>query len=305
MRLRIFQAHFYKEREIFGTFGKICAIIKKERKGEKKDLRQAGMNILITGASSGIGFAVANALAEKGANVFVCDRVSRDFEKENIRFFQADVTKEEELSSVKEELEKKGLALDCIVNVAGVFMIDSFLEADPMEMERLFQVNLFGVMNVNRVFYPLLKKDGRIVITTSDVATLDPMPFNGIYNVSKTALDCYAQSLRQELNLLGQKVITVRPGAFDTGLSRGSLEKTAELMEKTELYKAQSAKFYKLVKRFMGKPQKPEKIVKIYCKACFKKHPKLIYRKHSNFLLRILDILPKRLQCFVIKCLLK
>ena len=263
------------------------------------------MNILITGASSGIGFAVANALADKGANVFVCDRVAKDFGRENVQSFQADVTQEEELFAVKERLAQKGVELDCIVNVAGIFMIDSLLEADRDAVENLFRVNLFGVMNVNRVFYPLLKKDGRIVITTSDVAPLDPMPFNGIYNVTKTALDCYAQSLRQELNLLGQKVVTIRPGAFDTGLSRGSLEKTAELMEKTRLYKAQSVKFYKLVKTFMGKPQKAEKIAKIYCKACFKKRPKLIYRKHSNLLLRIMDLLPKRLQCFIIKCLLR
>ena len=68
---------------------------------------------------------------------------------------------------------------------------------------------------------------------TSEVASLDPMPFNGLYNVSKTALDSYSQALRQELNLLGQVVITIKPGSIETPLSEGSLVDTKNLAENT------------------------------------------------------------------------
>ena len=162
-----------------------------------------------------------------------------------------------------------------------------------------------GAVLVNKTFHPLLKKDGRIIITTSEVAPLDPLPFNGIYSVSKSALDAYAQALRQELNLLGQKVITVRPGAFNTSLAQGSLVKTKELTDKTVLYKKQSVKFYGLVKMFMGTPSNPDKIAKIYYKAITKKRPKIIYKKHINPLLKLMNILPKRMQCFIVKSLLK
>jgi len=142
------------------------------------------------------------------------------------------------------------------------------------------------------------------VIVTSEVASLDPMPFNGLYNVSKTALDCYAQALRQELNLIGQIVITVRPGAIKTPLCYGSLTDTEALASSTELYKSQASRFLGLTKAFMGKPLEPKKLSKLIYKATVKKHPRLIYKKHRNPGLVLLDLMPKRLQCFIIKSLL-
>jgi len=145
---------------------------------------------------------------------------------------------------------------------------------------------------------------GRIVILTSEVATLDPMPFNGLYNISKTALECYAQALRQELNLLGQSVVTVRPGAVATPLAKGSKDSTAALAEKTELYKKQAKHFSSIVEKFTGKPMPPERLAKTIYKASTARHPRYSYSKHRNPGLVLLGILPKRAQCFVIKLLL-
>ena len=262
------------------------------------------MNVLVTGASGGIGGAVTDFLLEKGITVFALD-LKAPTEKNGAIFFTADVTDETSLSSVAEKLRADGVILDAIINIAGVFTINSFLEIPDAELKRVFDVNFFGAVNVNRVFYPLLRKGGRIVITTSEVAPLSPMPFNGIYHTSKTALDTYAKSLRIELNVLGQKVITVRPGAFSTALSKGSLEQTKVLTEKTTLYKAQSEKFYRLVKGFMGKPLPPKKLAPVYLRAVTVKRPKLVYKKHTNPLLLLLNLLPQRLQCAIVKTLLK
>ena len=258
------------------------------------------MNVLLTGGSCGIGRAVREYLTNRGVTVY-----SIDIKDGGEDSFVADVSDTESLVSVREELERRGVELDAIINIAGIFLIDSFIEVGEKELKRIFDVNFMGNVNVNRVFFGLLKKKGRIVITTSEVATLDPMPFNGIYNVSKTALDSYSQALRQELNLLGYKVITVRPGAFDTQLSRGSLKGTEELMRKTELYREQSGKFYDLVKRFMGKPASVERICRVYHRAISARSPRLVYKKHINPLLKLLNILPKRLQCFIIKSIIK
>ncbi len=263
------------------------------------------MNVFITGASGGIGKAITTFLAEKEIKVFACDIRETEFDNCNVEFIKADVSDEKSLMDVASVFLEREIKLDAIINVAGIFDINSFIEVDTAKLRKIFDVNFFGTTYVNKILHPLLKSDGRIVITTSDVAPLDPMPFNGIYNVSKTALDAYSQSLRQELNLIGQKVITIRPGAFDTSLSKGSLTKTEELAKNTVLYKKQSVKFYRLVKKFMGKASSPEKIAKVYYKAITKKHPKIIYRKHPNFLLGLLNILPKRLQCSIIKALLK
>lgn len=261
------------------------------------------MNVLITGAASGIGKAVSEYLILKGINVFALDIIKID--NENIKSFICDITDNNSLNSVYNELKNNNIKLDAIINIAGMFIIDSFIEVNEKDLKRIFDVNLFGTINVNKIFLDLLTKQGRILITTSEVAPLDPLPFNGIYNVTKTSLDAYSQALRQELNLLGYKVITIRPGAFDTNLSQGSLLKTKELMNKTELYHKQSKKFYTLVKKFMGTPKDVIKISKVYYKALNTKNPKLIYKKNTNKLLKLLDILPKRLQCFIIKILLK
>ncbi|MBE7087508.1 MAG: SDR family NAD(P)-dependent oxidoreductase [Clostridiales bacterium] len=261
--------------------------------------------VLVTGASGGIGGAVTEYLSRNGIFVYALDLNERPFNSSFVKFVKMDVTNESDIKRVCAELQAGGVVLDAIINVAGIFLIDSFIEVDNKQLNDIFAVNFMGTVLVNKIFYPLLKKDGRVIITTSEVAPLDPMPFNGIYNVTKTALDSYSQALRQELNLLGQKVITVRPGAFNTNLSQGSLQKTKELTDKTVLYKKQSKNFYSIVKTFMGKPLPPEKIAKIYFKAVTVSRPKLIYKKHTNKLLKLLNILPKRLQCFIIKKLLK
>ena len=183
-------------------------------------------------------------------------------------------------------------------------MMASLVESNYSKMKNVVDVNLSGTMLVNKVFHECLAEHGRIIIVTSEVASFDPMPFNGLYNVTKTALDCYAQALRQELNLLGQKVITIRPGAVKTPLSGSSISATQALADTTVLYKKQAKNFAALAAKFMGTPIEPEILAALIYKATTAKHPKLIYKKHQNLGLVLLNILPKRWQCAVIKLLL-
>ncbi|MGM9857658.1 MAG: SDR family NAD(P)-dependent oxidoreductase [Bacilli bacterium] len=261
------------------------------------------LNVLITGAGNGIGKAVCEYYYNQGVNVIGVDIIFN--EEAPYTTFVADITDKTSLQTISDYLEKNNIILDAIVNIAGVFTIGSFIEHDFDKIKKVMDVNILGTMLVNQVMYNHLSKKGRIIITSSEVAPLDPMPFNGIYNVSKTAVDSYSQSLRQELNLLGQKVITIRPGAVKTNLSDGSLTKTLELTKNTVLYKEQSSKFYKLVKNFMGTPIAPSKMAKTYYKALIAKKPRYIYSKHHNLGLVLLNILPKRWQCAIVKALVK
>lgn len=261
------------------------------------------MNVLVTGSANGIGKAVCEYLINKEINVYAIDIKETKIDKVNN--YIVDVTNINQLQSLYNKFKNDNIMFDAIINIAGIFIIDSFIEVNEESLKKIFDVNLFGAINVNKVFLSLLKEKGRIIITSSEVAPLDPLPFNGIYSVTKTAVDSYAQALRQELNLLGYKVITVRPGAFNTNLSNGSLVQTKELMERTELYNKQSKKFYDLVRKFMGTPKDVSKVVKTYYKALIKKKPKIIYKKNTNKLLKLMSILPKRMQCFIIKKLLK
>ena len=259
---------------------------------------------LITGVSSGIGRAVADKLISMGSEVYGLD-VAETAEKEGLRFFRCDITDEALVERLKEQLVSERVVFDTIVNVAGVHMMTSLVEGDYSKMKRLIDINLCGVMLVNRAFHSLLERDGRILIVTSEVAGLDPLPFNGLYTVSKTALDSYAQALRQELNLIGQKVITVRPGAIETPLARESIGATEALAAGTKLYTKGASRFSSIAKKFMGKPISPEKLAAFITKILFRSHPKLTYSMHNNPGLVLLGILPLRLQCFIIKMLLR
>ena len=264
-------------------------------KNEKK-------TILITGSASGIGRATAELFASAGHSVIGIDL--RECDSPLVRSIVADVTDAAAIKGLADVLCAEGVKLDAIISTAGIHAMCSLVEGDLSRMKRLIDVNLLGTMTVVKLLHPLLVGNGRIVIVTSEVAPLDPMPFNGLYNVSKTALDCYAQALRQELGLIGQCVVTVRPGAVETPLARGSLDATEALANETVLYERQAGRFLKITKRFMGTPISPARIARLIAKATLAKHPRLIYAKHRSPGLLLLDVLPKRAQCAVIKALL-
>ena len=261
------------------------------------------MNVLITGAASGIGQAVAKCFVEHGHTVYGID-LTKTGNSGNYFGFAADITDQISLQSVKKHLQEQCITLDAILNIAGIHKMASLVESDYDTMKKVVDVNLSGTVLVNRVFYDLLTGNGRVIIVTSEVAGFDPMPFNGLYNVTKTALDAYAQALRQELNLLGQKVVTIRPGAVETSLSKQSMKATQELADTTRLYRKQARNFAGLAAKFMGKPIKAQVLAALIYKATTTKNPKLIYKKHQNPGLVLLNILPKRLQCWAIKLLL-
>lgn len=261
-------------------------------------------NVLVTGAASGIGKSTVEILLNKGYNVFALDIINME-ECNNLKSFNCDVTDEIQLNYVSEYLKNENIMLDAIINIAGIHKMASLVENKYSDLKKLIEINLLGTMNVNNKFHCHLKNKGRIVIVTSEVASFDPLPFNGLYNISKTALDSYAQALRQELNLLNQKVITIRPGSIKTPLSQGSLKDTENLASNTILYKEQASKFLNLTKKFMGRTIEPIKVGKLIVKTIEKKNVKLIYKINKNFLLTILSIFPKRIQCFIIKQILK
>lgn len=258
---------------------------------------QENLRVLITGAAKGIGNAVAKKFAENGHTVYALDIAEADVGIS----IRADVTDEGALRAAANALLEEGVRFDCILHFAGIHTIGSFLETDYARIKRLNEIDYLGTVLVNQCFYPLLAEKGRIFVTSSEVAPLAPLPFNGIYGVAKTAVDAYAQSLRQELNLLGQRVITLRPGAVQTELSASSLPATQRFCEQTELFRGQSRNFCRLVEKFTGTPMAAEAFAAFVYKIAMKKRPKAIYAKHRHLGLTLLGVLPIRLQCFIVK----
>ena len=174
-------------------------------------------NVLITGANGGMGHAAAKALAKIGFKVFALD-IIKGKEEENIIPIEADITDIKSVENALKEVKKQTQTLDAIVHFAGVYRLDSLVEMSEERFTGVFDINLFGAYRVNKVFLPMMGRGGRIIMTSSELAPLTPLPFTGIYAVTKTAVEKYAFSLNMELQLLGISVSVLRPGAVKTGL---------------------------------------------------------------------------------------
>ena len=133
-------------------------------------------SILISGAYGGMGRATAKALRDKGFRVFALDKRVGSKE-DNILPIEADITNEDSIKNAFECVKGVTGELFAIIHFAGIYMLDSLVELDNADFEMIFKINLGGVYLVNKTFLPLLKKGSRIVITTSERAPLDPLPF--------------------------------------------------------------------------------------------------------------------------------
>ena len=261
-------------------------------------------SVLITGAYGGMGRAAAELFASRGYRVFALDRKVGE-SRENIIPIEADVTSEESLLGAFALVSGQTESLYAILHFAGIYMLDSLVEIDDDAFRRIFDVNMRGVYLVNKIFLPLLGRDSRIVITTSELAPLDPLPFTGIYAVTKAALDKYAYSLRMELQLLDIKVSVLRAGAVETGMLGVSTDALDRFCEKTELYSCNAKRFKKIVERVEARCIPPMKIAEKSMRIIGKRKPAFAYSINRNPLLLILNILPKRLQLWAIKMVLK
>lgn len=260
--------------------------------------------VLITGAYGGMGYATAKLLRDRGYTVFALDLRVREGE-ENIIPIEADLTSEGSVRCALERVKAHTDSLDAIVHFAGIYMLDSLVEMETGAFDKIFDVNVRGVFLVNKLFLPLLKKGSRILITTSELAPLDPIPFTGIYAVTKGALDKYAYSLKMELQLLGIGVSVLRAGAVETGMLGVSTDALDKFCQKTELYSCNAERFKSIVERVEARCVPPEKIAKRSAKILSRRSPKFAYSINRNPLLLLLNALPKRMQLWAIKMVLK
>lgn len=260
--------------------------------------------ILVTGAFGGMGRATVKALAGRGFSVFALDRKVGKAE-EGIIPVEADITDEESVAAALLKVKEYTDSLFAIVHYAGVYMLSSMVEMSGERFESIFRINLFGAARVNRIFLPLLGNGSRIIMTTSELAPLDPLPFTGIYAVSKSALDKYAYSLRMELQLLGIGVSVLRAGAVQTKMLGVSTDELDSFCNGTKLYRCNAANFKRIVDSVEAKSVAPEKIAAKTVKILEKKDPAFAYSINRNPLLRLLGILPKRMQFFIIRKILK
>ena len=260
--------------------------------------------VLVTGAAGGMGAAICKRLTAEGWQVFGLD--IREPRLPGVIGHVCDVTDLASLEgAVTAYRSACGGRLDAIVHTAGIYDLDALSEMDDARFRRIFEINVFGAARINRLFTPLMGPGGRITIITSELAPLDPLPFTGIYAVTKAALDRYAFSLRSELALRDIRVSIVRPGAVSTGLLNVSNTALDRFVANTKYFRSTSKRFHQVVDSVEAKSVPPERVAELVWKSLTAKHPRYVYNLNRNILLRIMAALPDHLQVWILKAILK
>lgn len=186
------------------------------------------MNILITGASSGIGRALARYYSNQDVNLFLCGRNSQalnDFKtscsenKANIYIKVLDVTNKKLAESWVDEIEKSH-KIDLVIANAGISAGTSGGLEPDQQIRKIFDVNLYGVLNIINPAVAKMKarKKGQVAIISS-LAGFRGLPSSPAYSASKAAVRVYGEGLRGNLSQFGIKVNVVCPGYVETAMT--------------------------------------------------------------------------------------
>ena len=186
---------------------------------------------LITGASSGIGLAVARGLMESGYFVIATVRQEVDILRigsllgPSTIVIRLDLEKKDSIGAVKNALEKilDNGRLDVLINNAGAVYSMPLELCDISELGRQFEVNLFGHIRITQICLPFLKKGGGRIINIGSVSGRVTLPFMGPYSASKAALMAIARAMRMELVTCGIGVTWVEAGNIRTPIWRKSV----------------------------------------------------------------------------------
>ncbi len=260
--------------------------------------------VLVTGATAGIGRMTALHLAQQGHHVIATGRKPAELAKvkqeagaAKLDTLLLDVTSNASIEAAVLEVDRLtgGKGLDVLVNNAGFGVLGPTSEISESEMRRQFETNVFGLMNVTRAFLPKMRerRSGRI-INVSSVGGRITLPYFGVYNSTKYAVESLSEALRYELRPFGVDVVLIEPGVIRTnfeatavsGLGQFASTPYAVAVEKYE-------KMSKMADRFASNPIV---IAKAISRAVRARRPSARYVApwSTNFVLWMNTLLPTR-----------
>ena len=186
---------------------------------------------LVTGASSGIGYNLAIELSKKGYKVIGCSPQlvlfgQKPLEQEyGVISLPLDVTDIDNIKTVLKKVEEiTGGRLDVLYNNAGISISGPAIEIDETQLNKVFQVNVIGQINMTKYFAPLIINAKGTILFTSSVAARVPLSWVSAYNATKAAIDAYALTLHGEMAPFGVRVHSVITGGVDTAICDGNIK---------------------------------------------------------------------------------
>lgn len=246
------------------------------------------MNILISGASTGIGKAAAIQMAKKGHRVWAGVR-SDDAVLEILRLnidglipVPLDVTKPESIREVLALINKEGGILHALVNNAGIAVAGPLEGVTIEEWSQQFDVNVLGQVRMIQTFLPLLRESKGRIVNVSSIAGRVASAFMAPYASSKFALEALSDSLRRELKPLGISVSVIEPGPIDTpiwkkGLGEGQKRTQSMSAEVQTVYSLGMQRFFKRVDKARANAAPVSLVVDAIVHALTNKNPRTRY----------------------------
>ncbi len=230
---------------------------------------------LITGASSGIGEATAERLAKAGYKVYGTSRRAAPARQRLFEMLPLDVTSDESVGAVVQEVIRRAGRIDLLVNNAGFGVSPAGAEESSLDQARaIFDTNFFGIIRMTRAVVPHMRqqRSGRIINIGSVLGFL-PMPYMALYSATKHAVAGYSESLDHELRTMGIRVSVVEPAYINTPFDANLMKPDAPL----DVYREIRASVEKRVKEVLVGADGPDVVAKIVEKAAMADRPKIHY----------------------------
>ena len=192
--------------------------------------------VLISGCSSGIGRALADAFKAAGYQVWAGARKAADLELLSAAGFHAvelDVNDAGVIAQAVERLGSEAGRLDILINNAGYGGIGPLLDGGVDAMQKQFETNVFSLVGVTRACFPLLRASQGLVVNIGSVSGVLTTPFAGAYCASKAAVHSLSDALRMELAPFSIEVMEVQPGAIASNFGANASQHAEQLISES------------------------------------------------------------------------
>ncbi len=257
--------------------------------------------ILVTGASSGIGFQTAQMFAEQGNTVYAAARrieLMQPLEQYGVRVLHLDVCDDVSIAQcVKTIFDAEG-RIDVLVNNAGYGYFGAVENVPIADARRQFEVNLFGLARLTQLVLPIMRKNGcGRIVNLSSIAGRMAMPFGAWYNATKYAVEGFSDALRIETRQFGIDVVMIEPGGIKTNWGIIAADHLQESSQDT-VYEQNANHEAALMRKgySMDFLTDPQKVAKTIVKAATRRRPKTRYRvgRGSSLLVWLTRLIPYR-----------
>jgi NAD(P)-dependent dehydrogenase (short-subunit alcohol dehydrogenase family) len=234
-----------------------------------------GSIALVTGASSGIGEAIAQRLAQAGYKVYGTSRRRAASGQRDFEMLPLDVTSDESVEAAVSELIRLEGRIDLLVNNAGFGVAPGGAEESSIEQAKaIFDTNFFGIIRMTRAVVPHMRRQGSgRIINIGSVLGFLPMPYGALYSATKHAIEGYSESLDHELRTRGIRVSVIEPAYTKTQFDANLLAPDAKLEE----YREARAGVDKVIASVMAKGDNPAVVAEVVLQAAGAARPKLRY----------------------------